>query len=123
LLDANGLPAMVNDRAVNRFIANTDRNSFNPPRSRRAWRANGERMFPFAQDNYVLVIPHGDLTGYSVLVEDERREGDRPRYLPTLVPLSPQDSYPLCGRYDDAIYPAMEGRPLYAPVEIELRSP
>ena len=33
-------------------------------------------MFPFADDNYVLVVPsHLDYTGYSILVQDVRNGG------------------------------------------------
>jgi hypothetical protein len=120
LLDTSGLPAILNGPAFNRFVANTDRNGPYPVR-RRTWRANGQRAFPFALGNYVLVVPHMDLAGYSVLVEDERPSGSGPRYERTVVPLVATDAYPLGCHERDVVYRSEQGRPPYAPVAIELR--
>jgi hypothetical protein len=121
LLDTSGLPAFLYGPAFNHFVANTDRNGPYPVH-RRTWRANGQRTFPFALDNYVLVIPCIDLTGYSVLVEHERPVGSYlTRYERTVVPLVATDAYPLGCHDQDVVYPALVGRPPYAPVDIELR--
>ena len=42
------------------------------------------------------------------------------RYKQVVIPLREFDSYSLCGRYDEDVYPPMEGRPNFAPVDIML---
>ena len=91
--------------------------------------------FPFAEDNYVLVVPNSFRTEkMKVLVQDERDAGplkkrrrasaSEPgwpvRYQQVVVPLTAFDSYALCGDYDEEVYPPMDGRPNFAPVDITL---
>ena len=120
LLDTNNLPAVINGQEWNRFRPNVGRSVLHD----RTWQPHFERysgrVFPFAGDNYVLVVPaHMDYTGYSILVQDERN-GGMGELKRTVVPISNTDVYPLCGRYDEEVYPPMEGRPNFAPVDIIL---
>ncbi|HOY28956.1 MAG TPA: hypothetical protein PLR96_08270, partial [Flavobacteriales bacterium] len=67
LLDTNNLPAVINGQDWNRFRPNDGRSVLYD----RAWQPHFERysgqVFPFADDNYVLVVPsHLDYTGYSI---------------------------------------------------------
>lgn len=123
LLDANNLPAVINGQDWNRFRPNDGRSV---PHDR-AWQQHFERysgqVFPFAGDNYVLVIPsHLDYTGYSILVQDERN-GGLGELKRTVVPITNNDVYILCGTYDEEVYPSMEGRPAFKPVDIILYTP
>lgn len=88
-----------------------------------------EPYFPFASDNYLLVVPNGFRTArMKLLVQDERDAGPLNqrrdqwpvRYQQVVLPLTAFDCYPLCGVYDEAVYPPMEGRPSFAPVDIIL---
>lgn len=120
LLDTNNLPAVINEQDWNRFRPNDGRNTL-PDRT---WQPHFERYrstsYPFAGDNYVLVIPsHLDYTGYSILVQDERN-GGMGELKRTVVPITNNDVYSLCGTYDEEVYPPMEGRPNFAPVDIIL---
>jgi hypothetical protein len=122
LLDTNNLPAVINGQEWNRFRPNDGR-SVLPDR---AWQPHFERysgqVFPFASDNYVLVVPSRlDYSGYSILVQDERN-GGLGELRRTVVPISNDDVYPLCGRYDEDVYPPLEGRPNFAPVDIMLQT-
>jgi len=120
LLDTNNLPAMINGQEWNRFRPNDGRSTTHD-RVRQPYfeRYNGH-VFPFAGDNYVLVVPsHLDYTGYSILVQDERN-GGMGELKRTVVAITQNDVYQLCGRYDEEIYPPMEGRPNFAPVDIIL---
>lgn len=120
LLDTNNLPAVINGQDWNRFRPNDGRSVLHD----RAWQPHFERysgrVFPFAGDNYILVVPtHLDYTSYSILVQDERN-GGMGELKRTVVPITNTDVYQLCGTYDEEDYPPMEGRPNFAPVDIIL---
>lgn len=120
LLDTNNLPAVINGQDWNRFRPNDGRSVLHD----RAWQPHFERysgrVFPFAGDNYVLVVPsHLDYMGYSILVQDERNVG-MGELKRTVVPITNNDVYLLCDTYDEEVYPPMEGRPTFAPVDITL---
>ncbi len=123
LLDTNNLPAMINGQEWNRFRPNDGR-SVLPDRT---WQPHFDRYkgheFPFAGDNYILVVPARlDYTGYAILVQDERN-GGLGELRRTVVPITNNDVYPLCGRYDEEVHPPLEGRPNFAPVDITLFPP
>ena len=120
LLDTNNLPAVINGQDWNRFRPNDGRSVLHD----RAWQPHFERysgrVFPFAGDNYMLVVPsHLDYTGYAILVQDERN-GGMGELKRTVVSITNNDVYLLCGTYDEEVYPPMEGRPNFAPVDIIL---
>ena len=120
LLDTNNLPAVINGEDWNRFRPNDGR-SVLPDRT---WQPHFDRYkghaFPFAGDNYILVVPARlNYTRYAILVQDERN-GGMGELRRTVVPITPNDVYPLCGRFDEEVYPPSEGRPNFAPVEITL---
>lgn len=120
LLDTKNLPAVINGQEWNRFRPNDGRSVLHD----RAWQPHFERYsgqaFPFAGDNYILVVPsHLDYTGYSILVQDERN-GGMGELKRTVVPITNNDVYSLCGTYNEEVYPPMEGRPNFAPVDIIL---
>jgi hypothetical protein len=120
LLDTNNLPAVINGEDWNRFRPN-DGGSKLPDRT---WQPHFERhrgdIYPFAKDNYVLVIPsHINFTGYSILVQDERN-GGMGELRRTVVPITNNDVYSLCGTFNDDAYPPIHGRPNFAPVDIIL---
>lgn len=120
LLDTNNLPAVINGQDWNRFRPNDGRSVLHD----RTWQPHFERYrstsYPFAGDNYILVVPaHLNYTGYSILVQDERN-GGMGELKRTVVPITNNDVYSLCGTYDEEVYPPMEGRPNFAPVDIIL---
>lgn len=120
LLDTNNLPAVINGEDWNRFRPNDGRSILHD----RTWQPHFERysgrVFPFAGDNYILVVPARlNYTGYAILVQDERN-GGMGELRRTVVPITSNDVYPLCGRFDEAVYPPLEGRPNFAPVDITL---
>lgn len=119
LLDQDNLPATATGTPFYLFQRNTDR-----PRQwmhSTTWRRNGKRQFPFAQDNYVLVVPnHFQMENYRVLVMDERPGDDGPRYRQQLLHLHPTQCKPLCGRYDDEVYQAGPDEPPFRAVSISL---
>lgn len=124
LLDSANLPYTHPGHAWHLFRPNSDREAC------AQWQggfARGHKVcFPFAEDNYVLVIPRGtDTSKMKVLVQDDRRPVYADRIEPfamQVVPLTAFDNYPLCGRYDDEVYPHMEQRPAYAPVDVVMRT-
>lgn len=125
LLDSNNVPVVHYDEPQHLFRRNTP-----PPCGYGRAKDRLEPWFPFAHDNYVLVVPNGFRTQMlKVLVQDERddgplnKRGDRlpVRFKQQLVPLTVHDVYPLCGRYDEHTYPPLEGRPDFAPVDITLQ--
>jgi hypothetical protein len=119
LLDKDKLPATATGTPFYLFQRNKDRPTqwMHPT----AWKRNGKRQFPFAQDNYVLVVPnHFALEDYRVLVLDERPGSDGPRYRQQVLHLHPSQSYRLCGRYDDEVYQADPGGSAFTPVNISL---
>jgi hypothetical protein len=122
LLDTNNLPAVINGQEWNQFRPNDGRSVLHD----RTWQPHFERYrgheFPFAGDNYVLVVPARlDYTGYAILVQDERN-GGLGELRRTVAPITNNDVYPLCGRYDEEVYSPTEGRPKFAPVDIMLQT-
>jgi hypothetical protein len=127
LLDSTNLPVSGYDERWYLFLRNTDlsvcggygHGSF-----------NGQPCcFPFANDNYILVVGRRDRTEkMKVLVQDERdldRVNERVDHWPVrfkqqIVPLTAVDAYSLCGRYDNAVYPTYFGEPVYHAVDIAL---
>jgi hypothetical protein len=129
LLDSNNVPMTHGGRPYSPFIRNTDRNAWDAPEVRHRPDQLAKHLFPFAEDNYVLVLPDRFRTAkMKVLVQDERdadplnKRRDRwpVRFKQLVVPLTAFDSYHLCGAYDEEFYPPMEGRPTFAPVDITL---
>lgn len=127
LLDSTNLPFVSDGRPWDFFHRNTDPATCDG----HTWgRYRGAPCcFPFAADNYVLVIPNGlKVEGMKMLVQDERDDGplnkgrDRwpVRYRQQVVTLTANDSYRLCGTYDSTIYPTMHGRPNFAAVVVNL---
>lgn len=85
------------------------------------WKRNGKRQFPFAQDNYFLLVPNDfHVENYRVLVVDERPANDGPRFRQQLMHLHPEQSHRLCGRHNDEVYQVASGEPAFAPVTISL---
>ena len=121
LLDRTNLPWNFNGRPVPPFIRNNDRTAFDAPGVNHRPRRDEELLFPFAKENYVLVIPRGmDLTGWKVLVQDFNGEPYGACFAQTVVPLDRFDGYPLCGVYDEDVYRDRPDRPSYHPVDIPL---
>jgi len=86
-------------------------------------------FFPFAHDNYILVVPNNFRTAkMKVMVQDERDDGPLNkrqdqwpvRYKQVVVPLTTFDSYHLCDVFEEEVYPPVHGRPNFAPVDIIL---
>ena len=86
--------------------------------------------FPFAKNNYVLVIGTGyDTSKMMVLIQDERprthidirRRKWPDRFKTEVIPLSEFDSYSLCGVYDNTVYPTQHDRPDFHPVDVILK--
>ncbi len=127
LLDSTNLPVTIGREAWHLFRPNTDLKACE--RYQRGSALGHEVCFPFARDNYVLVLPRSmDIAKMKVLVQDDRlpvhvdyhmRNWIHP-FLMQVVSLAPFDSYPLCGTYNDEVYPTLEGRPNFAPVDITL---
>jgi hypothetical protein len=121
LLDTNNLPLVFNGYAWNRFRRNEVRNLPHDRTWQWHFQLHQGAVFPFAADNYVLIVPtRADYSGYSILVQDERKI-DRKGLKQTVVPITTNDVYPLCGVYDNDVYPTLEGRPLFAPIDIPLQ--
>jgi hypothetical protein len=119
LLDQDNLPATATGTPFYLFQRNTDRPQQWIPTT--AWRRNGKRQFPFAQDNYILIVPnHFHMGNYRVLVVDERPGNDGPRYRQQLLHLHPSQCYSLCGHYWDEVYENAPGEPEFHPVTITL---
>ena len=128
LLDSNNLPFVQNGNAWNLFRPNSDYEACAPWQG--GFMPGCQVCFPFAKDNYVLVIPTGcDTSKLKLLVQDERPRSHvdirrriwPERYAQQVVPLTALDSYILCGVYNEQVYPPMEGRPNFAPVDITLK--
>ncbi len=127
LLDSNNLPFVHHGSAWNRFRPNSDYEAC--AHWQGSFAEGHEVCFPFAKDNYVLVIPERcDISKMKVLVQDDRPRGHidirrrvwPKRYAQQVIQLTAFDVYSLCGRYDEEIYPPMRGRPNFAPVDIIL---
>lgn len=125
LLDSNNVPVVHYDKPWNFFHRNTVQNF----QHHRRGHFDAPDYFPFAKDNYVLVVPTGfDTARMKVLVQDERHtgspneHGDRRRvhFKQQVVQLTTFDAYRLCGVYDDEVYPQLSDRPQYHPVDITL---
>ena len=119
LLDKDNLPATSTGTPFYLFQRNTDRPTqwMHPS----TWRRQGRRQFPFAQDNYILVVPnHFAIEDYRLLVLDESPGTDGPRYRQQVMHLHPSQCKPLCGRYDDEVYATRPGEPAFTPVNISL---
>ncbi|MBL7952779.1 MAG: hypothetical protein JNM62_13790 [Flavobacteriales bacterium] len=130
LLDSNNVPLVHQGRPWHLFRRNADYEACYK------WQGGfsmGKLVcFPFAKDNYVLVIPDGYDTGtLKLLVQDERprthvdirRRHWPKRYRQQVVPLSTFDNYSLCGTYDDEVYRSQGDRPTYHPVDVILSEP
>jgi len=125
LLDSNNLPVVHYDEPWQLFHRNVEQHL----QYQKDGHFDVPDFFPFAQDNYILVVPNSFRTAkMKVLVQDERDAGPLNkrrdqwpvRYKQVVVPLTAFDSHPLCGVYDEAVYPAVKGRPNFAPVDIIL---
>lgn len=122
VFDSNNLPALINGQEWNRFRPNDGR-SVLPDRT---WQPHFDRYkgheLPFAGDNPVLVAPaHLSYAGSSIPAQDERNGGTG-ELRRTVVPITSNDVHPLCGRYNEAVHPPLEGRPNFAPVEVILNT-
>ncbi len=127
LLDSTNLPVTIEGEAWHLFRPNSDLNAC--ARYQHDFARGHKVCFPFAKDGYVLVLPRGmDTSKMKVLVQDDRlpvsvdyhrRNWIHP-FRMQVLPLTPFDSYPLCGTYNEEVYPPMDGRPNFAPVEITL---
>lgn len=134
LLDSNNVPVVTYDHPMELFHRNTDRAAlaeglFRTQEGFGTFEGHA-CAFPFVHDNYVLVVPNDLCTEtLKVLVQDERDAGPLNkrrdqwpvRFKQCIVPLTAHDSYQLCGRYDLVVYPATQGRPNFAPVDITLQ--
>lgn len=125
LLDSTNLPVVHYDKPWPLFHRNVEQHLPH----RRDGHFNVPAFFPFANDNYILVVPNSFRTAkMKVLVQDERDAGPLNkrrdqwpvRYKQVVEPLTAFDSYRLCGVCDEEGYPPMEGRPNFAPVDITL---
>ena len=119
LLDKDNLPATATGTPFYLFQRNTDRPTqwMHPT----TWKRHGKRQFPFAQDNYILVVPnHFHMEDHRVLVLDERPGNDGPRYRQQLLHLHASQSHRLCGRFDDEVYAVGPGESAFTPVNISL---
>ncbi|MBK8498954.1 MAG: hypothetical protein IPL52_09085 [Flavobacteriales bacterium] len=122
VLDTNNVPLTYGGRPYPIFFRNTDGKAFNTPGVNHRPQRGQQRLFPFAQDNYVLVIGHHlDLRGCSILVQDERSWEHRNVYRQMVVPLTLERGYPLCDRFDEVFYSTYGDEPSYAPIDIPLR--
>lgn len=118
LLEKDNLPAQATGVPTYLFTRNTEWSGRIP---RRTFRRQGHRMFPFAGNNYILMVPnHFHMDNYKILVQDERPGNDGPRYRMQVMHLDPSQSHPLCGRYDALVYPVAEGEPAFTPILIYL---
>ncbi len=125
LLDSNNLPVVHYDKPWHLFERNVE-----PPFCGNVrYKGPYEPSFPFARDNYVLVVPNSFRTAkMRVLVQDERDAGPLNkrrdhwpvRFKQTIVPLTANDMYLLCGVFDERVYPELRDRPAYHPVDITL---
>lgn len=121
LLDSNNVPMTNNGRPYAPFFRNTDRKAWDTPGVNHRPARNEDLLFPFAHDNYVLVIGRGlDLRGCSILVQDERSWLDGAVYRQVVVPLQIDTGYSLCGHYDDVVYRTYPEEVPFAPMDITL---
>ncbi|MBK7946262.1 MAG: hypothetical protein IPJ85_13580 [Flavobacteriales bacterium] len=129
LLDSNNVPVTIAGRPIAPFVRNTDRTAWEVPDVRHRPGPQAKYLFPFAEDNYILVVPNNFHTAkMKVLVQDERDAGPLNkrrdqwpvRYKQVVVPLSAFDSYPLCSVFDESVYPELHDRPAFHPVAITL---
>lgn len=128
LIDSTGKGYVKMHYRNGRFVEDTVRFWQNPPKTTYRGYIDNENpgemeniRFPFAKDNYVLIVGRGmDLTGFSLRVETTTENS---QYLVpfSTIPLHTEDAYALCGVYDDnKFYPREYGQRVYSPVEIIL---
>lgn len=126
LLDSNNVPVVYYDRPWYHFHRNVEQHL----RHRKGGYFDVPDHFPFAQDNYILVVPNSFRTAkMKVLVQDERDAGPLNkrrdqwpvRFKQQVAPLTAFDSYRLCGVYDEDVYPPMHDRAPFHPVDIILQ--
>lgn len=121
LLDSNNVPLTNNCRPYPPFFRNTDRKAWDTPGVNHRPIRTDDRLFPFAQDNYVLVISRGmDLRGCSILVQDEHSWENGPVFRQTLTPLNMETGYSLCGHYNDEVYHTYPEEIPFEPIDITL---
>jgi hypothetical protein len=121
LLDSMNIPFQWNGRAAPPFIRNTDRSAWSARYINHQPQRGEKLLFPFAQDNYILVIPRGmDLSGWHILVQEFDCEWFEKCVMQQLVPLSNSNSYSLCDTYDATVYPNHSGQHPFHPVDITL---
>ncbi len=125
LLDSNNLPVVHYGTPCHLFNRNIEQHL----RPRRNGAKNAPDYFPFAKDNYILVVPNSFRTAkMKVLVQDERdadplnkhRDQWPVRYKQVVVAITADDLYPLCGVFDEEVYPPMHDRPPFRSVDIIL---
>ncbi|MBL7964664.1 MAG: hypothetical protein JNM31_12575 [Flavobacteriales bacterium] len=129
LLDSTNLPVTIGGEAWHLFRPNTDLKACQ--RYQHGFTRGYAMCFPFAKDNYVLVLPRGmDTSKMKVLIQDDRpstsvdyhRRNWMHPFVMQVLPLTAFDNYPLCGTYNDEEYPDRHDRPPYHPVDITLRT-
>jgi len=121
LLDTNNLPALDQSGQAMYHFAQNPAAADRGMASHAFIKRHRHDQFPFAKNNYVIILPaRMDLSGYSIPVQDEADERSI-HYDQTRIPITSNDLYPLCGVYDNAVHPALEGRPPFAPIDIPLQ--
>ena len=121
LLDSMNIPYEWGGRACTPFFRNNNMEAFDERYINHHPQHGDEYIFPFAMDNYVLVIPRVlDLTGWHILIQEFDCEWFQPCALQQLIPLTNFDSYSLCDTYDADEYPIRSDRPAYKPVDVIL---
>ena len=121
LLDSTNLPVTHGGAPFPPFYRNDDPDSYDAPGVNHR-RRNGEPLFPFAKDNYVLVIGRGmDLRGCSILVQDERtwRSGTVFGQTTTAVPMD--SPYGLCGQSNAIVLSTGTNEAPYTVIDIPLQ--
>lgn len=128
LLDSANLPVEGNGPGWYLLRSNKDPEACG--RSDHGFQQGEDRCFPFAKDNYIMIVGwQMDMSKYKLLIQDEpprtAANRDQPyplaRFAQQVVQLTASDSYQLCGRYDAEVYPTRWDEPPYHPVDIILR--
>lgn len=121
LLDSMNIPFEWGGRACTPFFRNNNMEAFNERYINHQPQHGNAYIFPFAKDNYVLVIPRVlDLTGWHILFQEFDCEWFQSCASQQLVPVTNFDSYPLCDTYDANEYPTRSDRPAYQPMDVTL---
>lgn len=127
LLDSNNVPVLHQGEPYHLFHRNE--RPFFCGYARKRDLDEHRPFFPFAKDNYVLVVPNGFRTEtMRILVQDDdpghyvdkRHTQWQNGWAQQVVPLDALVSYPLCGTHYEVVYPILEGRPPYHPVDVTL---